>query len=115
MNFCEDLGGQYGVDRVLPWVLVCEGALPLASCVTASTINFMELLYGLNEKIHAKIQDLLAMLGEKDHTACKVPLEQEVVLDVSVLAAFLLLHTLFLSNPLGISPRSPLLAYSGLV
>lgn len=55
------------------------------------------------------------MLGEKDHTACKVPLEQEVVLDVSVLAAFLLLHTLFLSNPPGISPRSPLLAYSGLV
>lgn len=77
MDFREDLGGQHDVERVLPWVLVHEGALPLASCVNASMINPMESLYGLNKKIHAKIQDLLAMLCEKDHTACKLPLEQE--------------------------------------
>ena len=85
---------KHDVERVLPWVLVHEGALPLTSCVNASMINFMESLYGLNKKIHAKIQHLLAMLYEKDHTACKVSLEQEIVPDVSVLAAFLLLHTL---------------------
>lgn len=112
MDFREDLGGQHDVERVLPWVLVREGALPLASCVNASMINFMESLYGLN-KIHAKIQDLLAMLYEKDHTACKVPSEQEIVLDVSVLAAFF--FSTLCVQPLGISPRSSLLAYSGLV
>lgn len=69
-------------------------ALPLASRVNASMINLKESLYGINKKIHTKIQDLLAMLCEKDHTACKVFLEQEVVPDISVLAAFLLLHTL---------------------
>lgn len=103
MDFREDLGGQHGVERVLPWVLVCEGALPLASCVNASMINFMESLYGLSKKI----QDLLAALCEKAHTACKGPLQQEVVLDVSVLAAFLLLHTLFLSNPSRYLPKEP--------
>lgn len=49
------------------------------------------------------------MLCEKDDTACKVPLEQEVVLNVSVLAAFLLLYTLS-GQPPGYLPKEPLLA-----